>query len=82
MNTSKAKITLVNTFHNTEVNLVVGSADWKNHIGISASQYYRAMRALCGATGCGCGGTYNDPNYGIYADYDLSGDRCYYIAVK
>jgi len=51
------KITLTNDFHNTSVNLVVADHEGGDTVKISASQYYRARRELCGITDCCCGGT-------------------------
>lgn len=42
-------------------------------IEISESQYYRARRALCGMSACGCGDTRGDPNYMLCSARDNNG---------
>ena len=61
-NTHKTKITLENTFHNTEVTVIA----WDGVI--SASSIARAKHKLCGVSGCTCGGIRGGPE--LEYDYD------------
>jgi len=62
-NTHKTKITLENTFHNTEVTVIA----WDGII--SASSIARAKHKLCGVSGCTCGGIRGAPEL----EYDQDG---------
>jgi len=55
------KVTLTNSFHNTEVNLNLKPAPAKWGAGfylVTKSQKQRANRILCGVTDCKCGDTF------------------------
>ena len=49
-NQTKTKITIRNTFHNSQVGLILTNGK------INHSQSLRARRALCGRKGCRCEG--------------------------
>jgi hypothetical protein len=72
------KITLTNDFHNTEARLIVKDHELGDEVEISASQYYRANRALCGMPDCRCGGTYGGEYY-TYDDRDMYGDKVFFV---
>jgi hypothetical protein len=81
-NMSNTKITLTNTFHSTECNLIVGEPDDQyGEYAISESQARRAIRVLCGITDCGCGGIGGwDPRY--TAEYGGGGNLPSAVAVR
>jgi hypothetical protein len=58
--TRLAKITITNTFHGTEIGLLV--VDRGDHYEMSARQYRRMRKALCGMADCKCGQE-RDPNW-------------------
>ncbi len=77
------KITLTNDFHSTAVALVVANHEPGDSVIISASQYHRAHRELCGVTECRCGGAYrnrlSDRGYTLDEGQDQYGDRMFSV---
>ena len=49
---SKIKIRVYNSFHNTSVNLLIDEYG----VPLTHAQIYRARRTLCGMASCTCGG--------------------------
>ncbi len=77
------KITLVNTFHNTNMNLTISDKRLKefgnNHVlEISRATYKKIFKTLCGSKECQCGGTYGDKKT-VFQYIDVHGDKLYYI---
>jgi hypothetical protein len=67
------KLRLVNNFHNTETTIHVPESG-----KLTATQVRRARRALCGVTGCTCGGELGErgPQVGSWTLEHINGGIC------
>ena len=68
----KTKVTLVNEFHNTEVNVIIDINE-KGLFKLSDSQNSKIHKELCGLSDCTCGGVRGKCYYtesGEFFDYE------------